>query len=202
MLQEVVNYLVQTIGSMGYIGIFALMFLESSFFPFPSEVVMIPAGYLAYKGDMNLSLVLITGVLGSLSGAWFNYILASKYGRKFLLKIMNVQKVEKLENFFEHHGHISTFTGRLIPGIRQYISFPAGLANMNPFKFSLYTILGAGIWVIVLTMLGYFLGANQELIHKYLKEITIVTLILVTILVVFYVLRYRKAQSSEPRAKS
>ena len=200
MLQEVVNYLVQTIGSMGYIGIFALMFLESSFFPFPSEVVMIPAGYLAYKGDMNLTLVLIVGVLGSLSGAWFNYILASKFGRRFLLKLMSHEKVDKLESFFEKHGHISTFTGRLIPGIRQYISFPAGLAKMNAMKFTIYTVLGAGIWVVVLTLLGYFLGANQELIHKYLKEITIITLILVTILIVFYAIRYKKAQSEEPRA--
>ena len=186
MLQEIVNYLVQTIGSMGYIGIFALMFLESSFFPFPSEVVMIPAGYLAFKGDMNLALVLIAGVLGSLSGAWFNYVLASKFGRKFLLKLMSHEKVDKLERFFEKHGHISTFTGRLIPGIRQYISFPAGLAKMNPTKFTIYTVLGAGIWVLVLTLLGYFLGANQALIHTYLKEITIATVVCVALLLVWY----------------
>jgi len=186
-MADIVNYLVQTIGSMGYFGIFALMFLESSFFPFPSEVVMIPAGYLAYKGDMNLSLVLISGILGSLAGAWFNYLIAAKFGRRFLSKIMSHSKIDKLESFFENHGHISTFTGRLIPGIRQYISFPAGLAKMNPIKFSLYTILGAGIWATVLTLLGYFLGANQELIHKYLKEITIVTVILVTILIVVYI---------------
>ena len=195
MLEDIVQYLVQTIGSMGYFGIFALMFLESSFFPFPSEVVMIPAGFLAYKGDMNLIAVIIAGVGGSLSGAWFNYILASKFGRKFLLKIMKKERVDKLEQFFENHGHISTFTGRLIPGIRQYISFPAGLAKMSPLKFSFYTILGAGIWVIVLTLLGYFLGANQELIHKYLKEITIVTLILVALLILFYTIKQKRRQS-------
>jgi len=194
-LGDIVNYLVQTIGSMGYFGIFALMFLESSFFPFPSEVVMIPAGYLAYKGDMNLTLVILAGIVGSLGGAWFNYILASKFGRKFLLKIMSKEKVDKLELFFENHGHISTFTGRLIPGIRQYISFPAGLAKMSPFKFSLYTSLGAGIWVVVLTLLGYYLGANQELIHQYLKEITIVTLILVALLIVFYVVKQKRSNS-------
>ncbi len=195
MLGDIVNYLVQTIGSMGYFGIFALMFLESSFFPFPSEVVMIPAGYLAYKGDMNLTLVILAGTAGSLSGAWFNYILASKFGRKFLLKIMSKEKVDKLELFFEKHGHISTFSGRLIPGIRQYISFPAGLAKMSPFTFSLYTVLGAGIWVIVLTLLGYFLGANQELIHKYLKEITIITLILVALLITLYIVKQKRSNS-------
>ena len=188
-MQEIVNWLVESIGSLGYIGIFLLMFLESSFFPFPSEVVMIPAGYLAYKGDMNLGLVLFAGISGSLAGAWFNYFLAHKFGRKFLLKIVNEDKVEKLDNFFENHGHISTFTGRLIPGIRQYISFPAGLAKMDKIKFSIYTILGAGIWVVILTLLGYFIGENQDLIHKYLKEITISIAILMAIVIVIYYTR-------------
>ena len=202
MLSEIVNYLVSTIGQMGYIGIFALMFLESSFFPFPSEVVMIPAGYLAYQGEMSLSLVLVFGVLGSLAGAWFNYLLASKFGRKFLSKIMSHEKVEKLEAFFENHGHISTFTGRLIPGIRQYISFPAGLAKMNALKFSIYTTLGAGIWATILTLLGYFLGANTNLIHKYLKEITVVTLILVVIMIVIYVKMKKKDKISHENLNS
>lgn len=186
-MQTIVTYLVDTIGALGYIGIFLLMFLESSFFPFPSEVVMIPAGYLAFKGDMNLLLVLLFGILGSLGGAWFNYFLALKFGRKFLLKIISQQKVDKFELFFKHHGEISTFTGRLIPGIRQYISFPAGLAKMNYKKFTIYTILGATIWVTILTLLGYFLGINQDLIHTYLKEITILTLLLVGILLFWYI---------------
>jgi membrane protein DedA with SNARE-associated domain len=186
-MEEIVTYLVDTIGSLGYIGIFLLMFLESSFFPFPSEVVMIPAGYLAYKGEMNLGLVLCFGISGSLAGAWFNYFLAHKFGRGFLLKIINQEKVTKLEEFFDKHGHISTFTGRLIPGIRQYISFPAGLAKMDYKKFTIYTTLGAGIWILVLTFLGYFLGANQELIHKYLKEITIIALVFVIITIMIYV---------------
>jgi len=186
-MQEIVNWLVESIGSFGYIGIFLLMFLESSFFPFPSEVVMIPAGYLAYKGEMNLGLVLFFGVSGSLAGAWFNYLLAHKFGRKFLLKIMNEEKVQKLDKFFENHGHISTFTGRLIPGIRQYISFPAGLAKMDKIKFSIYTTLGAGIWVTILTLLGYFIGENQDLIHKYLKEITIVVVIAMILIIGIYV---------------
>ncbi|MFK5880870.1 MAG: DedA family protein [Sulfurospirillum sp.] len=197
-MHEVVDFLVNTIGQMGYIGIFALMFLESSFFPFPSEVVMIPAGYLAYQGDMSLTLVLIFGILGSLAGAWFNYLLASRFGRRFLSKIMSDEKVEKLEGFFENHGHISTFTGRLIPGIRQYISFPAGLARMNALKFSVYTTLGAGIWASILTFLGYFLGANQELIHKYLREITIATIVLVIIIIAIYVkIKRKRAPQSE-----
>jgi len=186
-MEIIITYLVDTIGSFGYIGIFLLMFLESSFFPFQSEVVMIPAGYLVYKWEMNLGLVLFFGISGSLAGAWFNYFLAYKFGRKFLLKIINQEKVTKLEEFFDKHGHISTFTGRLIPGIRQYISFPAGLAKMDYKKFTIYTTLGAGIWVVILTMLGYFIGQNQELIHKYLKEITIATIIFVIILIIWYI---------------
>ena len=196
-MHEIVNFLVNSIGQMGYIGIFFLMFLESSFFPFPSEVVMIPAGFLAYQGEMNLSLVLLFGILGSLAGAWFNYLLASKFGRKFLSKLMSDKKVEKLELFFYNHGHISTFTGRLIPGIRQYISFPAGLAKMDALKFSIYTTLGAGIWATILTFLGYFLGANQELIHKYLREITIATAILVVIIIAIYIIIKKKALKRE-----
>jgi len=191
-MQEIVNFLVETIGSFGYIGIFLLMFLESSFFPFPSEVVMIPAGYLAFKGDMNLGLVLFFGISGSLAGAWFNYLLALKLGRKFLLNIISQEKVDKLDTFFYNHGHISTFTGRLIPGIRQYISFPAGLAKMDKIKFSIYTTLGAGIWVTILTLLGYFIGENQELIHKYLKEITIITIIIVGIIIFGYIKKRKK----------
>lgn len=192
MIHEITEFLVVNVGDMGYFGIVLLMFLESSFFPFPSEVIMIPAGYLAYTGEMNLIFIVIFGITGSLLGSWFNYFLASRYGRKLLLKITREEKVQKLEGFFENHGHISTFTGRLIPGLRQYISFPAGLAKMDLLKFSIYTGLGAGIWCIILTLLGYILGKNQEMIHKYLGEITIITLILVIILIIGYVYRKKK----------
>lgn len=192
LLHQVINFLVETIGSLGYIGIFALMFLESTFFPFPSEVVMIPAGYLAYKGDMNLYIVILMGILGSLGGALLNYYLSKILGRKLLLKYghyvwFEEEKLIKMEKFFKSHGEISTFNGRLIPVIRQYISLPAGLAQMNIFKFSIYTSLGAGIWVAILTFLGYFLGDNSELISAYLKQITFITIVSIVILTIFYI---------------
>jgi membrane protein DedA with SNARE-associated domain len=193
-LHEIVDFLLNTIGSMGYIGIFLLMFLESSFFPFPSEVIMIPAGYLAFKGDMNILFIILSGLLGSLSGAWFNYLLANKFGRKFLEKFISNEKLSKLDKFFEKHGHISTFTGRLIPGVRQYISFPAGLSKMNGFVFSFFTALGSLIWILVLVALGYFMGQNQELIHKYLREITIITLIILSFISFIYYL-YQRAKN-------
>ncbi len=192
--QSIVNFLVTSIGILGYGGIFILMFLESSFFPFPSEIVMIPAGYLAYQGKMNLVLVIVTGILGSIAGAWLNYFLADKFGRKLLLKFLKEHHLKMVERFFEKHGHISTFNGRLIPVIRQYISFPAGLAKMNPLKFTLYTGLGAGIWVTMLTFLGYFLGQNKDLIHKYLKQITIITLICISVLTIIYIYFKKRAK--------
>ena len=195
-MESIVHFLVETIGQWGYVGIFLLMFLESSFFPFPSEVVMIPAGYLAYNGEMNIVLVILSGVLGSISGAWLNYLIASKFGRKFLEKFISTEKLNKLDEFFEKHGHISTFSGRLIPGVRQYISFPAGLAKMNGLVFSFFTGLGSLIWILVLVGLGYFIGQNQTLIHKYLKEITVITLIILGIIIFIYY-KYQKLKGTE-----
>ena len=185
--QSLVLFFVNSVGTLGYLGIFILMFLESSFFPFPSEVVMIPAGYLAYQGKMNLLLAISIGIMGSLAGAWLNYFLADKFGRKLLLRFIKEKHLRQVENFFEKHGHISTFNGRLIPIVRQYISFPAGLAKMNPLKFTLYTTLGAGIWITILTFLGYFLGQNEKLIHQYLSQITQITLLAILVLTIIYI---------------
>ncbi len=199
MLTDVVNFIVDTVGALGYVGIFLMMFLESSFFPFPSEVVMIPAGYLAYKGEMNIYIVLFMGILGSLAGALFNYFLAIKLGRKFLIKygkyfFIKEETITKMENFFKNHGHISTFSGRLIPAVRQYISFPAGLARMNLVTFSIYTSLGAGIWVIILTLLGYFIGGNEELIKEYTRFIIVGILISLAVMGYLYYRRVKKSR--------
>ncbi|NLL36863.1 MAG: DedA family protein, partial [Fretibacterium sp.] len=169
MMKSMTEWLVDTIGRLGYTGIVALMFLESSLFPFPSEVVLPPAGYLVWKGEMSLWAVLTSGVLGSILGAWFNYWLAIKVGRPFLIKygryfFVSAESMEKADIFFARHGHISTLVGRLLPVIRQYISLPAGLAGMNLSTFTFFTALGAGIWVVVLTVLGYALGEHQELL--------------------------------------
>jgi len=191
MLHEIVDFIVKTVGDFGYVGIFLMMFLESSFFPFPSEVVMIPAGYLAYKGEMNLFLAIFAGIAGSLAGAVFNYFLALRFGRAFIQRygkyvLIKEETLQKMEEFFAKHGHISTFSGRLIPAVRQYISLPAGLAKMNLLKFSLYTSLGAGIWVLILALLGYFIGHNQELISEYLRVIIISILVLLAVMVLLY----------------
>lgn len=191
-MQAIIEFIVQTVGDLGYTGIFIMMLLESSFFPFPSEVVMVPAGYLAYKGQMSLFWAIFAGIAGSLTGALLNYYLAVKLGRKFLMRygkyvLLKEHSLNKMERFFQDHGHISTFSGRLIPAVRQYISFPAGLAKMNLFAFSIYTSLGAAIWVTILSLLGYFIGQNQDIIDEYLKIATIITIALVLVLIIFYI---------------
>ena len=186
MLHEIVDFIVKTVGDLGYIGIFVMMFLESTFFPFPSEVVMIPAGYLVHKGEMNMAIVLLCGIVGSLAGALFNYYLAIYVGRTILIKygryfFIKESTIIKAENFFAKHGHISTFSGRLIPAVRQLISFPAGLARMNLLSFTIYTTLGATIWVVILTLLGYYIGDNEALVKEYLSTIIYLLLALIAI---------------------
>jgi len=199
MIHDIANTIVGYIGDMGYWGIFLLMFLESTFFPFPSEIIMIPAGYLAFKGEMNLYLIILTGILGSVGGALLNYYLAMAFGRTFILKygkyfFIKEETLDKLETFFAKHGEISTFTGRLIPGIRQLISLPAGLARMNMTKFSFFTALGAGIWVVVLVAVGYLVGSNEELISQYLKSATLIALVCVILITIFYIVRHNRRQ--------
>ena len=144
-------------------------------------------------------LAIVIGTLGSLSGALFNYYLAKKYGRKGVLKFgkyffFTEEKLEKKERFFVEHGSFSTFVARLIPGVRQFVSLPAGLSSMNIKKFMIYTILGAGIWVIVLALLGYFIGGNEELIKAYMHEIVLGTLFLIVVGTMVYVYRYKRAK--------
>ena len=197
MLENIVSYLVELVANWGYLGIFLLMALESSFFPFPSEVVMIPAGYLVYTGQMNLYMAFAAGAFGSLAGALFNYYLCYFLGRLFVAKYgkyvgITDEKMAKFESFFNRYGEISTFNCRLIPGIRQYISLPAGLAKMNIFTFSLYTTLGAGIWVAILLAIGYYIGDQKELIKEYLGQITIYLLIAVALITAIYIYIHKR----------
>ena len=200
-ISAITSWLVETIGRMGYTGIVSLMFLESSFFPFPSEVVMPPAGYLAWKGEMSLILVLLSGIAGSLLGALFNYWIAVKFGRPFLLRwgkyfFVSQESIDKADKFFLKHGHVSTLVGRLLPVIRQYISLPAGIARMPMNIFMLYTSIGAGAWVTVLTIAGYMLGEHQEMLKDYLHIITIGCILLACVIAGVYVLIQKRRKKS------
>lgn len=201
MLAEMAQWLVDMIFQLGYFGIFSLMAIESSFIPFPSEIVLVPAGYLASKGEMNFSLIFITALAGSMVGAFINYFGALWIGRTLLERygkyvFIKPETLKKMDSFFEAHGHISTFTGRLIPGIRQLISIPAGLSRMDLKVFSLYTALGAGVWSLILIVLGYVMGENEALIKAYLHQITLVAVgsALLIGLIYFYVQRRKAAK--------
>lgn len=195
--------------NMNYLSITLLMTIESSFIPFPSEVVIPPAAYVAGKEDSNLHmtdnyivnvlLIISFGTIGALLGAIINYILAMWLGRPIIyafadskighLCLLSSEKVKKAEDYFNDHGKISTFVGRLIPGIRQLISIPAGLSKMNFGQFLLYTFLGASIWNVVLALLGYIAHGQMELIHTYSHELSIAIMVLLGIVVVYFVVK-------------
>ncbi|MBR2301635.1 MAG: DedA family protein [Bacteroidaceae bacterium] len=172
---------------LNYWTITLLMTIESSFIPFPSEIVVPPAAYKAATGEMNVFIVFICATLGANIGALINYYLAKWLGRPIIYKFANSRlghmclidedKVKYAEEYFEKRGALSTFVGRLIPAVRQLISIPAGLARMNIWKFLLFTTLGAGIWNAILTALGWYLNGivpYNELIptvEKYSSEI-------------------------------
>jgi membrane protein DedA with SNARE-associated domain len=199
-MQDIINSLLNTLNAMGYPGIFALMAMESSVIPVPSELVMPPAGYLAHQGQMNIWVVILMGTFGSLVGAYANYFVSRWLGRPLVLKYgkyvgINEKKFAKVENFFLKHGEISTFIGRLLPVIRHLISIPAGIARMNHLRFSLYTLAGAGIWCTILTWIGYFIGKEQALIMKYSHQALIGVIIFSAVLIAVYVWRQKRGKA-------
>jgi membrane protein DedA with SNARE-associated domain len=202
MLHELIDWILATVNGWGYAGIFILMALESTVLPIPSELVVIPAGYLAYQGKMSMVLIFLASTLGSLTGAFINYAFALWVGRPFLERygrwfFVRPELLHKTDAFFNRHGAISTFTGRLVPGIRHLISLPAGLTRMNPMTFSLYTCLGAGIWSAVLIALGYFIGGNETLIQENLPLVTGAIVALVVLILAGYVLWQKRRAVAE-----
>jgi len=188
--------------NMNYGSITVLMAIESSFIPFPSEIIIPPAAYIASKpgSKLNIILIVIFGTLGALIGAYVNYFLALWLGRPLMYKLadskvgkmllLSSAKIQKAENYFNEHGNISTFIGRLIPAIRQLISLPAGLARMNLLSFTLFTALGATTWNIILALLGYIAHGQADLIEKYNKELSYIILAIVGLIVLFYIFKY------------
>ena len=173
--------------NLNYWTIALLMAIESSFIPFPSEAVVPPAAYKAAAGELNIWLVLLSATGGAVIGAYINYFLALWLGKPIVYKFANSrlghmclldeQKVVKAEQFFVRYGVAATLVGRLVPGVRQLISIPAGLAHMNLAKFTLYTAIGAGLWNAVLAAMGYYLQSvvpyeeMMVLVEKYSHEI-------------------------------
>ena len=169
--------------NLNYFTVFLLMAIESSFIPFPSEVVVPFAAYKAAQGELNFFGVIIASTLGALTGALFNYYLSKYLGRPLVYKfassklgkilLLSEEKVNHAEKYFIRNGNSSTFIGRLVPAVRQLISIPAGLSNMNIRNFILYTTAGAGIWNIILAVIGYYIYEVKDKILPYLDEIMI-----------------------------
>jgi membrane protein DedA with SNARE-associated domain len=194
---------------MNYLTITTLMTIESSFIPFPSEIVIPPAVYVAEDPNsslhatdnnlLNMSLIVLFGTIGAILGAIINYLLAMWLGRPIIYKfadskighicLLSGEKVKKAEDYFNDHGKVSTFVGRLIPGIRQLVSIPAGLCKMHFGWFLFYTFLGAGIWNTVLALLGYIAHGQKELIDTYSHEISGIIMALLGIAILYFVIK-------------
>jgi len=163
------NWISTLLGNLNYGTIFFLMLLESTVVPVPSELVVAPAAYHAASGQLNVVLIILFATIGADVGASINYFVALYVGRPVIYRfansrwgrmcLLNQQKVEKSESYFDQHGIVATLTGRLVPGIRHLISLPAGLARMNYGKFLLYTTIGAGLWHTILALMGWYLHA-------------------------------------------
>lgn len=204
--------------NLNYGTITLLMTVESSFIPFPSEVVVPPAAYAACNPEsslyateyefLNVLFVVLFATLGALLGAFINYFLSLFLGRPIIywfadsklghLLLLNSEKIQKAENYFVAHGNASTFIGRLVPGIRQLISVPAGLAKMNLLHFSLFTLLGAGIWNVVLAVLGYIAHGQKDIIDQYSHELSWILLGLGVLFILYLVIQgLRKKKKKE-----
>ena len=200
------NLITSLLSNLNYGTIFFLMMLESTVVPVPSEFVVTPAAYHAASGQLNVWLVILFATIGADVGASINYFVALYVGRPVIYRfansrwghmcLLNQEKVEKSERYFDEHGIAATLTGRLIPGIRHLISIPAGLARMNYGKFLLYTTLGAGAWHSILAALGWYLHAivpEEQLndkISEYAEYIKIVILALVVLAIVYFAIKH------------
>ena len=201
------------LNNLNYPNILLLMLLESTVIPVPSELVVAPAAYHAASGNLNVFLVVLFATIGAAIGATINYVVALYVGRPVIYKfanskwgkmcLLNQEKVEKSERYFDDHGIVATLTGRLIPGIRHLISIPAGLARMNYGKFLLYTTIGAGIWHSILAALGWYLHSivpEEELdatIEKYNHYIVLGIIAIVALVVVWLVIKHKRKKHTE-----
>jgi membrane protein DedA with SNARE-associated domain len=202
MLVRIFDWIIATVHAWGYGGIVIMMAVESTILPFPSEAALIPAGYLAAQGRMDPFAAILCGALGSLLGASMNYGVSMWLGRPIMERIgsyvlVTPDKLDAADRYFAKHGEITTFVGRLIPGIRHLISIPAGVARMNFARFALYTTLGAGLWSTVLVGVGYWVGQNEQLWRPMLQKATLWLFGGVIVLIAIYVWRHRRPQAAD-----
>jgi len=191
------TWVVGIVQSVGYPGLFIAMFFGNALVPIPVELIMPPAGYLIQQGDMNFFAVMVSAILGDICGSLFSYYIAFHFGRRFLFAygkylFFTHAKVEMLDRFFASHGEISVLTGRLTPGLRHFMAFPAGLSHMNIKKFVVYTGVGGGLWTSILVLVGYVIGGNKEVVKHYLTYVEGAVIGGLIIMIVMYVRHHRK----------
>lgn len=194
---------ITTIEFTGYSGVFFLMLVESCGIPMPSEIIMPFAGFLVNQGKFNFWLVSIAGALGNLAGSLLAYYIGAKGGRLLLEKygkyiLISKHDLDTADRWFNKYGNLAVFFGRLLPVIRTYISFPAGIAKMDIKKFSIYTFLGALPWCILFTWLGTKLGDNWEVIREKMHNFDLLILFLIILLIVYYLMRHIKSRKKIP----
>ena len=200
MLESIVN----TINSFGYIGIALLMALENLIPPIPSELIMPLAGFAVTQGKMNFFLAVIAGTIGSVLGATPWYFLGKSWGLKRTKAMadrygkwltLSGEDVEKAKVWFDRRGYIATGVGRLVPGIRTYISLPAGISKMPLLPFMVYSTIGSVFWVTLLTGAGYIFGANYEKVGIYLKPISVAILVAILVYAFYWIIKRKKINS-------
>lgn len=194
MFEIIVNWLVNLVFQIGYLGVLIALAIESTFIPLPSEVILLPAGYLIFTQGWNPLFVILAAVIGSIIGSYFTYFLGEKLGRPFFKKygkyfFLPEKRFEKVENFFNKYGATSVFLGRLTFGVRHFISFPAGITKMNKIKFISYTALGSFIWCSFLVLLGYFIGTQIERAKGYILWVTVAVISIALILLLIFIFR-------------
>jgi len=201
MIQELFSTIIDWyMAHINYWTITLLMAIESSFLPFPSEVIIPPAAWKAAEGDLNIFLVVVFGTLGALIGALFNYYFALYLGRAIVYRfaesklgrmmLLSREGVEKAEAYFVRHGKSSTLIGRLVPAVRQLISLPAGLARMKLKDFILFTVIGSATWNIILAAMGYFLYTQKEILHRYYTELSWAMVVLGVMFIIYLVFKF------------
>jgi membrane protein DedA with SNARE-associated domain len=196
-LKPLVEFIMSFIAQLGYTGIFFLMILESALIPIPSEIIMPFSGFLSSTGRLDPLLVTLSGSLGNLVGSVLTYYLGIKAGRKFILKygryiFFKKEHLESTENLFEKYGDRISFAGRLLPGIRTYVSLPAGIGKTNFTKFVAYTFAGSLIWNSMLTYVGMSLGSNWKNIDKYSAYLDVAALLAVAVFVIWFVYKTKR----------
>jgi membrane protein DedA with SNARE-associated domain len=192
MIEILISQITGIISAVSYAGVFLLMLLESTMFPLPSELIMPFAGFLVALNKMDVLTLIIAATLGSLAGSLFSYWLGRHFGHRIVRRfgkylLLDNEHLKKAEKWFKNYGGRTVFISRFIPGIRHVISIPAGIGKMNIFKFSLLTVIGAGIWNTFLAWLGFILERNYNIVYKYTSYIDMLIVFIVCVLVIYYI---------------